>query len=175
MFGSGSSHGIYALFIAAATKANGGRPIGLLRGASTRFGTMFYAMHRVVRLKSALLATIHDNNFTSLDIVRKNDRVRLAVMDLKNEAFWQAMYLVLRNNFPALRALRYCDANVPSMDKLYFLSHRVTKALEMSSEDLNFKSLLSTFKDDEGVGFENQEVFGSSGEDADEGAAVDSE
>ena len=61
------------------------------------------------------------------------------------------------------------------MDKLYYLSHRVTKVLEVPSEYLNFESLLSTFKDDEGVGFENQEVFGSSGEDADEGAAVDSE
>ena len=70
VFGCGSSHGIYAIFIAHTTKANGGRAIGLLRGAGTRFATWFYAMHRAQRLERALLATDHDPHFAKLDIVK---------------------------------------------------------------------------------------------------------
>ena len=95
VFGSGSSHGIYAQFLAQSAKLNGGRPIGLLRGAGTRFATWFMAMFRALRLKGALLATIHDPKFVVLDLVKKNDRVRLCVFDIKNDKMWTAFYIVL--------------------------------------------------------------------------------
>ena len=95
VFGCGSSHGIYAIFIAQTTKANGGRAIGLLRGAGTRFATWFYAMHRALRLEGALLDTAHDPHFSKLDIVKTNNRVMLAVHDVKSKSFWRAVYILL--------------------------------------------------------------------------------
>ena len=119
MFVCGSSHGIYAIFVAQNTKANGGSAIGLLRGAGTRFATWFYAMHRTLRLEGALLGTVHDPHFAKLDIVKTNNRVMLAVHDVKSKSFWRAVYILLRCVFPALRLLQYSDSNIPAMDKLY--------------------------------------------------------
>ena len=47
------------------------------------------------------------------------------------------------------------------MDKLYYLSHRVTVALETSTEDLNDNDLLLALEDDGGVAFEIEQVFES--------------
>ena len=64
-------------------------------------------------------------------------------------------------DFPALRLIRYSDSNIPAMDKLYYLLHRVTVALETSTEDLNDNDLFLALKDDGGVAFEIKQVFGS--------------
>ena len=95
LFGCGSSHGIYEIFIAHTTKANGGRAIGLLRGAGTMFATWFYAMHRALHLEGALLATVHDPHFAKLNIVKTKNRVMLAVHDVKSKSFWRAVYILL--------------------------------------------------------------------------------
>ncbi len=76
IFGSGANHAIHAQFMAQASIFNDGRKIGLLRGKGTHFATWFYAMHRLLRLKKALKATIHGAAFES---VAKNARVALAV------------------------------------------------------------------------------------------------
>ena len=47
------------------------------------------------------------------------------------------------------------------MDKLYYLSHRVTVALETSTEDLNDNDLFLALEDDGEVAFEIEQVFGS--------------
>ena len=57
--------------------------------------------------------------------------------------------------------LRYTGGNTPAMDKLLFLSHRVTDALRRSEQYLNDSSLFSAIENDDGVGFENGQVFGS--------------
>ena len=57
--------------------------------------------------------------------------------------------------------LRYSDSNIPAMEKLYYLSHQVTVALETSTEDLNDNELFLALEDDRGVAFEIDQVFGS--------------
>ena len=47
------------------------------------------------------------------------------------------------------------------MDKLYYLSHRVTVALDTPTEDLNDNDLFLVLEDDGGVAFEIKLVFGS--------------
>jgi hypothetical protein len=96
--------------------------VSLLQGAGTKFATWFYAMHRALRLRKALLATIHQQKFLDLDSMKKPS-VRMAVQDINDTKFWKCLYILLRSVFPALRALRYCDASRPVMDKIYFLSH----------------------------------------------------
>ena len=154
VFGCGSSHGIYAIFIAQTKRANGGRAIGLLRGAGTRFVTWIYAMHRALRLEGALLATVHDPHFAKLYIIKTNNRVMLVVHDVKSKSFWRAVYILLWCVFPALRLIRCSNSNIPTMDKLYYLSHRFTVALETSTEDLNDNDLFLALEDDGGVAFE---------------------
>ena len=129
IFGSGANHGIYSQFMLQSAHFNAGRELGLLRGAGTRFANWFYAMHRLLHLKQALLATIHLQQFIQLDAAKK-PHVKAAMQDINDIKFWKAMYILLRSVFPALRALRYCDAGTPVMDKIYYLSHRTTLAIQ---------------------------------------------
>lgn len=56
----------------------------MLRGATTRMASWFYAMMRVLRHKDVLKATIHTLQFREL---LKNDKVRGAVRDIENATF----------------------------------------------------------------------------------------
>ena len=130
---SGASHGIYAQFMAQSALANKGVGVGLLRGASTRFATWFYAMMRLLCHEQVLKATIHQHKLRELMKNYKNkEAIRGVVEDIRDKKFFKCMYVVLRAVYPALRALRYCDSNEPMMDKLYFLTHRTTEALKKS-------------------------------------------
>ena len=75
----------------------------------------FYAMMRVLRHKDTLKSTIHTLMFR--DSV-KNDKIRGAVMDIENEVFFKALYILLRAVFPANCALHFTDSNEPMMDKI---------------------------------------------------------
>ena len=145
------------MFMAQSDQHNG-KAIGLLRGAGSRFATWFYAFIRALRLKTALQGTIHDAKFRVLD---HNDATRGAVLDVENAKFWKAMYVVTRSVFPALRLLRYCDANKPAMDKMKHLGHRTTVALEKSVKFLNDEELFKDFGgDDAALRKEAEDVFG---------------
>ncbi len=141
VFGSGANHTIHAQFMAQSALANKGKQAGLLHGASTRFASWFYAMMRLLRLKQPLKSTIHQQKFPDLCL---NASARAVVKDIGDEKLWKCMYIVLRSVYPALRALCYCDASKPSMDKIFFLSHRTMQAIEMSKEYLDDESLFGS-------------------------------
>jgi hypothetical protein len=63
--------------------------------------------------------------------------------------------------FPALRVFGYCNSNTHCMDKLYYLSHRTTVAIEKSQDDLNDKSLFGGLKTDRNLLEEGSIVLGS--------------
>ncbi len=142
-----------------AAAINGNRRIGLLRGAGTRFATWFYAMHCLLRQKRALKATIHSPAFSS---VAHNSRVALSIQDIEDEKFWKAIYCLLRAVFPALKALRYCDANFPAMDKIFYLANRASDAILKSAMDFDDVDLFGSMEVAEitGIDFEMTEVFG---------------
>ena len=125
---------------------NGGVPIGLLRGAGTRMATFFYAMHRALRCHRALLATVHSPQWAN---ITQNVRSTRAVIDINSPIIWKAMYYLLQSIFPALRALRYADSNKPAMDKIYYLVHRTTTAIERSVDDLNNEKLFPSLDADD--------------------------
>ncbi len=99
---------------------------GLLHGAGTRFATCFYTVHRALPMKPAQKATNNNPSFASLS---KNDHVAAAVYDIKDEVFWKAIHCHLYDVFPALKALRYCDSNIPAMDKILVLVKWADEAL----------------------------------------------
>jgi hypothetical protein len=71
------------------------------------------------------------------------------------------MYILLCAVFPALRALRYCDSNMPSMEKIYYLSHRTTEAIENSQDDFNDERLFGSLNNDRNFFEEGNIVLGS--------------
>ena len=137
--------------------ANGGRRVGLLRDASTRMTSWFYAMMRILRHRNVLLATIHTTKFRDLS---KNDRVRGAVFDIEDPLFFKSLFVLLRAVFPAIHALRYSDSNTPMMDKICFLSKRTVLALTNSIDALNNPDLFGKFVDHDELGDEMAEVWG---------------
>ena len=130
----------------------------MLRGATTRMASWFYAMMRVLCHKDVLKATIHTLQFRES---AKNEKVRGAVRDIENDAFFKALYILLRAVFPAIRALRFTDSNQPMMDKIYFFSKRTESALEQSIEFLNCEEIFGEFlKGDPTLNEEIGEVWG---------------
>ena len=71
------------------------------------------------------------------------------------------MYIQLRAVFPALRALWYCNSNMPCMDKIYYLSHRTSEAIENSQDDLNDERLFGSLNTDRNLIEEGSIVLGS--------------
>ena len=165
VFGSGANHGIYAQFMAQSSMSNGGRGVGLLRGSGTRMALWFYAMIRMLRVRQPLTATIHQQKFVALSL---NENVAAAVRDIGDDKFWKCIYIILRAIFPALRLLCYCDKSTPAMDKIFYLSHRTTLALEKSEEDLNDESLFGEMTRDNNLRRETDDMGCDSDDDDDD-------
>ena len=66
IFGSGSMHSPYALFIQQSKNFNGGCKVGLIHAADTRMVGHAYALCRMLRLKDPLIATITPAAFKDL-------------------------------------------------------------------------------------------------------------
>ncbi len=111
------------------------------------------------RLKRALKATIHG---AACESVAKNARVVLAVEDIEDEVFWKSIFCLLRAVFPALKALRYCDSNVPAMDKIFLLVKRADVAIENSLSMLNDEDLFSSADSSLVTGCEENLIYFSS-------------
>ncbi len=88
--------------------------------------------------EKAFKATIHGATFAS---VPANNKVILAIKDIKDEVFWNAIYIFLCTVFPALKALRYCDLNVPAMDKTFDLVKREEDSILNSTKELENEAI----------------------------------
>jgi hypothetical protein len=117
-------------------------------------------MHHALPLKRALLATIHQQKFLDLESAKKQS-VRMAVQDIEDNKFWKCLYILLCFVFPALRALRFCNASRPVMDKIFFLSHRTTQVIERSQEFLNNSNLFGALTMDSNLIGEGNVILGS--------------
>jgi hypothetical protein len=85
----------------------------------------------------------------------------MAVQDINDTKFWKCLYILLRSVFPALRALCYCDASRPVIEKIYFLSHRTTQAIERSQQCLNDSNLFGALTLDQNMLDEGNVILGS--------------
>ena len=81
------------------------------------------------------------------------------MFDISNPVFWKAMYTILRAVFPALRCLRFCDGNIPAMDKVYTLAHRTSIAIEKSIHALNDTDMFRSDWTTEGLVQEETELY----------------
>ena len=85
VFGSGARHRIYAQFAEQAKLCNNGRPIHLLRPAGSRMASFFCGLLVLLRLCTVLLATIYQANFSTIPLVKTNDRVCEAIQDINDQ------------------------------------------------------------------------------------------
>jgi hypothetical protein len=145
--------------------ANKGNQVGLLRGAGTRFASWFYAMMRLLHLKEPLKSTIYQQKFRDIFL---NASARAAVKDIGDEKLWKCMCILLRSVYPALRDLCYRNSSKPSMDKIFFLSHRTMQTIEISKESLDDESLFGSLKMDPNLSREGNMVWGNDHDDNDE-------
>jgi hypothetical protein len=87
--------------------------------------------------------------------------VWMAVQDIEDNKFWKCLYILLHSVFSALRALCFCNASQPVMDKIFFLSHRTTQVIERSQEFLNDSNLFGTLTMDSNLIAEGNVILGS--------------
>jgi hypothetical protein len=135
---------------------NGGRAVGLLRGAGTQMALWFYAMMHM--LWQALRATVNQQKIVDLSL---NETVTAAVHDIMDDKFWKCINIVLCAVYPALCLLCYCDKSTPAMDKIFFLSHQMTIALQKLEEFLNNESLFGDMTWNRNMSFEDSIVGGA--------------
>lgn len=133
-FGSGSNHKPYAFFIGHSKQYNKGRAVGLLRTTETRFASFFYSMHRALRCRGALEATVHSVAWK--DLKRQKPFIHRAAADVKDEMFWKRIFFLLRAIYPLLKLLRMADSNKPNMDKVCYYLHLTREHLVKSRDNL---------------------------------------
>ncbi len=151
--------------MAQSAMANKGCSVNLLQGVGTQMALWFYAMVRLLRLRQPLAATIHQQRFVDLSL---NNSVRATVHDIKDDKFWKCIYLLVHAVFSTLRLLCYCNKSKPGMDKIFFLSHRTTLALEKLEEFLNDRNLFGSLRSDSNLTKECNIVLGEGGDISDE-------
>ncbi len=109
--------------------------------------------------KKGIEATIYS---PALSSVAYNSRVALSIQDIEDEKFWNAIYCLLRAVFPALKALCYCDANYPAMNKISYLAIRANDAIFNLAMDFDEVDLFGPLRVTEmtGIDLEMTKFFG---------------
>ena len=67
------------------------------------------------------------------------------MIDTEEKNFRKAIYTIVRDKIPELRALRYCDRKTPAMEKIFHLSHCTTLSIERSCDFLNDADPFGTY------------------------------
>jgi hypothetical protein len=143
LFGSGSMHSPYALFLQQSKNFNGGRKVGLIKAADTRMAGHAYAQCRMLRLREPLMATITSAAYIDLKLKGLAKKVEEY---LSNPDMWIAAYTIQRCLFPMIRVLRLCDQSAcGGMSKIVFYVHRTDEALERSMESLKNLALFRDY------------------------------
>ena len=110
------------------------------------------------------MSLVHDPKYVCLDIVKTEERVRLATTDVKSDQHRKAKYKLVRIVEPGLVALRCADSNEASVDKKYFSADQMSKNLVKFADELNDEELFPPLEDGDAemdcFELEEQMVFG---------------
>ena len=94
-------------------------------------------MHCCLRQRHALLATIHSNLWESVD---STEQIQAEVVNIEDEEFWKALYLILQYVWPALRAPQLGDSNKPGIHIIYYLLHLTSVHINKSAAEFKNSS-----------------------------------
>ena len=76
----------------------------------------FMGMHRDLRMRKFLQATISSAKFLSIPTITKFTK---SVKYIHDDSSWERCYVLLKILHPCLRVLRLADSNLVGMDKVY--------------------------------------------------------
>ena len=127
--GSGSCHQPFALFKKYVQKFNNGKFINLLKGTEIRFGSLFYAMQRAIKLQEPLTSTVQSPEFKDYLKLPKNKHLKVVSDIVLDQSFWDAAFHLCKLLHPAMRILRMADSNRPNMDKLLYCMNKMEESL----------------------------------------------
>ena len=95
----------------AATVKHLGKPMSVIIGADTRFGTHFMVLHRLRLLRPALESVAADPEFKEMARVEKKvEESRRVIM---SDPFWADVGLLVDSLWPAMLLLRFADSDMP--------------------------------------------------------------
>lgn len=117
------------------TKAKLGKAKELIKaGATTRFGTNTLVGQRLLELKSALQATVVDEEYAAKNykdlgsteeetgsgkVVRSNKGATTKKLVLDDTGFWEKVNVHVKTTIPVFKMLRRFDTGAPTVGKLY--------------------------------------------------------
>ena len=98
------------------------------------------ALLRLLRLKTALRATITSKEFVDLRVFPKQTTI------LMSDDFWKYLFSMCRALYAPMRVLRLADQKTPAMDKLLYFVHQTDRMLPLwlADAEAREKDLLST-------------------------------
>ena len=137
LFGSGIYHKPHSILKSKSYEFHN-RNIGLFSGNDTRMAGYFIGMHRDLRMRKALPATVYSAEFGTMALNSKRSKVVSYIQDKKS---WERIYVLLKLLFPCLRTLRLADSNRAGMDKVFYYSRMTKISIIKTSNDLDTKEL----------------------------------
>ena len=98
LFGSGIYHKPHSIFKSKDYEFHN-RNIGLFSGNDTRMAGCFIRMHRDLRIRKALLATVSSAEFSTMTL---NSKLSKVVSYIQDKKAWDRIYVLLKILFPCL-------------------------------------------------------------------------
>ena len=111
LFGSGIYHKPHSIVNSISYEFHN-RNIGLFSGNDTRMAGYFIVMHRDLRTRKALLATVSSAEFSTMKL---NSKLSKVVSYIQDKKAWEIIYVLLKILFPCLSNLRLADNNKAGM------------------------------------------------------------
>ena len=96
----------------------------------------FIGMHRDLRMRKALLATVSSAEFNTRSL---NSKLSKVVSYIQDNKAWERIYVILKIFFPCLWFLHLADRNKAGMEKVIFFPRMTKISIIKSSSDLNIK------------------------------------
>ena len=125
-FGSGIYHKPHSIFKSKSQEFYNIN-IGIFSGNETRMAGYFMGMHRELRMRKVLQATISSAEFISIPT---NTKFTKAVKYIQDNKLWERCYVLLNILFPCLRVLCLADSHLAGMKKVYYYSRMTKQCIE---------------------------------------------
>ena len=132
IFGSGIYHKPHAILKSKFQDFHK-RNIGLFSGNEIKMAGYFMGIHRDLRMRKVLQATLLSAEFLSIPTTTKFTK---AVKYINDDKSWERCYVLIKIIFPCLRVLRLVDSNLAGMDKVYYYSIMTKQYIEKKNQIL---------------------------------------
>ena len=112
--------------------------IGLFSGNDTSMAGNFIGIHRDLRMRKELIATVSSYEFNTMALNSKLSKVVSCIQDKKA---WDRIYVILKILSPCLCTLRLADSKKSGMEKVFYYYRMAEISIIKSSTDLDNKEL----------------------------------